>query len=152
MTKQDEHILFHTLGYNYNPQWYETRGDYRNFFGIYPSDEDSDYIRIKELVKDGFMEKGKNTPWGEEVYYVTDLGKEFVKNLWTKKKQENRPKKIGKRRYQAFLNHCDYFNGDFKEFLEWLQIPKKKNDGKYHDCSEIEEIIEIENFKKRYEI
>ena len=55
---------------------YTDKGGYRNWFGIYPREDDENYISIKFLVEKGYMIKSGNTEWGnEEVYSVTDIGK-----------------------------------------------------------------------------
>jgi hypothetical protein len=66
------------------------------------------------------MKKDGVTPWGTEVVYsVTDIGIEYVVNLWKKKKKENKPSR-SKRRYQAYLHWSDWSDATFKEFLDWL--------------------------------
>ena len=51
ITEKEERIMFHTLGYDYQPRWNDNKGGYRNWFGIYPREDDKDYISIKSLVK-----------------------------------------------------------------------------------------------------
>lgn len=136
ISKEEELIMFHTLGYNCKPIWNDNAGGYRNWFGIYPSQENPDYRAILSLVKKGYMKQESNTAWKEEVYSVTDKGKEYVVNLWQQRKMENKPKK-SKRRYQAYLSWSQYNLGTFMEFLYWLK-------------SEDDEQVEF--YKKRWEI
>ena len=51
ITEKEEKIMFHTLGYDYQPRWNDDKGGYRNWFGIYPSEDNGDYIAIKSLTK-----------------------------------------------------------------------------------------------------
>lgn len=146
LTENEEKILFHTLGYEYRPRWNDDKGGYRNWFGVYPSEDNGDYIAIKSLVEKGYMQKDGTTDWKEEVYSVTDIGKDYVVNLWLKKKKENKPSR-SKRRYQAYWDWSDcYANGTFKDFLHWLS-PKEKDKILYP-----EEVKIVEEFKKRWNI
>ena len=56
MTEKEERILFHTLGYDYEPRWNDDRGGYRNYFYTTGNSEDNDYIIIQSLVEKGYME------------------------------------------------------------------------------------------------
>jgi hypothetical protein len=49
ITEKEEKIMFHTLGYEYQPRWNDDRGGYRNWFGIYPS-EDNGIILLSNLL------------------------------------------------------------------------------------------------------
>ena len=51
LTKNEEQILFHTLGYDYEPRWNDDRGGYRNYFCTTGNSEDNDYILIQTLVE-----------------------------------------------------------------------------------------------------
>lgn len=145
ITEKEEKIMFHTLGYDYKPSWNDNRSEYRNWFGIYPSDDNPDYLLIKSLVEKGYMQKDGETPWKEEVYSVTNKGNAYVVDLWFKKKKENKPSR-SKRRYQAYLNWSEWHDGSFKEFLDWLKITE--NDELYYpkECEVIRE------YKKRWQI
>lgn len=146
LTENEEKILFHTLGYEYQPRWNDDKGGYRNWFGIYPSEDNGDYIAIKSLVEKGYMQKDGVTAWKEEVYSVTNKGNAYVVDLWYKKKKENKPSR-SKRRYQAYWDWSDcYANGTFKDFLHWLS-PKEKDKILYP-----EEVKIVEGFKKRWNI
>ena len=70
--------MFHTLGYDYQPNWNDDKGGYRNWFDIYPNEDNGDYKAIKSLVEKGYMQKDGTTDWKEEVYSVTDIGKNYV--------------------------------------------------------------------------
>jgi hypothetical protein len=144
ITEREEKVMFHTLGYEYKPNWNDDRGGYRNWFGIYPSEDNGDYKAIKSLVEKGYMQKDGTTDWNEEVYSVTDIGKNYVVDLWLKKKKENKPSR-SKRRYQAYLDWCDW-NVDvtFKDFLDWLKITKEKELFCEDECEVIRE------YKKRW--
>lgn len=147
ITEKEEKIMFHTLGYDYQPRWNDDKGGYRNWFATTANEEDSDYRTIKSLVEKGYMIKSGNTEWGnEEVYSVTDIGKDYVVDLWLKKKKENKPSR-SKRCYQAYLDWCDW-NVDvtFKDFLDWLKITEK--DELYYP----EECEVIREYKKRWQI
>lgn len=135
LSTNEEQILFHTLGFSYKPYWNEYRKETRNWFGIYPSQKNNDYLDILSLVNKGYMEQKSYTPYGEAIYSATSQGEEYVIKLWTQKKIENKPNK-NKRRYQAYLCWASYYEGTFKDFLYWL-----KNDS-----------IVINDFKKRWEI
>ncbi len=125
LRENEEKIMFHTLGYDYQPRWNDNKGGYRNWFGIYPREDDKDYIVIKSLVEKGYMQKDGDTPWKEEIFSVTEDGKEYVVDLWEKKKKENKPSR-SKRRYQAYLYWGEYISdGTFKDFLRWLKITKE---------------------------
>lgn len=140
MTEKEERIMFHTLGYDYQPRWNDNKGGYRNWFGIY-SREDS----IKSLVEKGYMQKDGTTDWNEEVYSVTDIGKDYVVDLWLKKKKQSKPSR-SKRRYQAYLDWCEWNDGSFKDFLDWLKITEK--DELYYP----EMVKVIKDYKKRWQI
>ena len=147
ITEKEERIMFHTLGYDYQPRWNDDKGSYRNWFATTANEEDLDYQTIKSLVEKGYMIKSGNTEWGNEwVYSVTDIGKDYVVDLWLKKKKENKPSR-SKRRYQAYLDWCDW-NVDvtFKDFLDWLKITEK--DELYYP----EECEVIREYKKRWQI
>lgn len=145
ITEKEEKVMFHTLGYEYKPRWNDDKGGYRNWFGIYPSEDNGDYVAIKSLVEKGYMQKDGVTDWKEEVYSVTDIGKDYVVDLWFKKKKENKPSR-SKRRYQAYLHWCDWNDGTFKEFLDWLKITEKKELFCEDECEVIRE------YKKRWQI
>lgn len=120
ISRKEEMIMFHTLGYSYEPRWNDNKGGYRNWFGTTANEDDGDYQAIKSLVEKGYMKKEGVTPWGTEVVYsVTDIGIEYVVNLWKKKKKENKPSR-SKRRYQAYLYWSDWSDVTFKDFLKWL--------------------------------
>lgn len=145
VTEKEEKIMFHTLGYEYQPRWNDDKGGYRNWLGIYPNEDDGDYKAIKSLVEKGYMQKDGTTDWKEEVYSVTDIGRNYVVDLWLKKKERNKPSR-SKRRYQAYLNWCDWNEGSFKDFLDWLKITDK--DELYY----LEECEVIREYKKRWQI
>ena len=67
ITEKEEKIMFHTLGYDYQPRWNDDRGGYRNWFVTTANKEDSDYQTIKSLVEKGYMQKDGTTDWNEEV-------------------------------------------------------------------------------------
>ena len=142
---KEEQILFHTLGYDYQPRWNDAKGGYRNWFGIYPNEDDKDYIAIKSLVEKGYMQKDGVTDWNEEIYSVTNKGNVYVVDLWYKKKKENKPSR-SKRRYQAYLDWLECFSGSFKDFLNWLKI----TDDDRIFCPK--EVKCVEEFKKRWGI
>lgn len=145
MTEQEEKIMFHTLGYDYKPRWNDDRGGYRNWFGIYPNESDNTYKTIKCLVERGYMQKDGTTGWNEEVYSVTNIGIDYVTDLWLKKKKESKPSR-SKRRYQAYLDWCDWNDGNFKNFLDWLKITEYKELYCEDECKVIRE------YKKRWQI
>lgn len=144
ITEKEERIMFHTLGYDYQPRWNDTVS-YRNWFGIYPSEDNEDYIAIKSLVKKGYMQKDEVTAWKEELYSVTNIGKNYVVDLWLKKKKQNKPS-TSKRRYQAYLNWSDWHGCSFKDFLAWLKITEKDEIYYPEECEVIKE------YKKRWQI
>ena len=145
ITEKEERIMFHTLGYDYQPRWNDDKGGYRNWFGIYPREDNKDYITIKSLVEKGYMQKDGVIAWGEEVYSVTNKGNTYVVDLWLKKKKQNKPSR-SKRRYQAYLDWCECNDGSFKDFLNWLKITEK--DELYYS----EEVEFIKDYKKRWQI
>lgn len=145
ITEKEERIMFHTLGYDYQPRWNDNKGGYRNWFGIYPSEYNKDYVAIKSLVEKGYMQKDGVSAWKEEVYSVTNKGNTYVVDLWLKKKKQNKPSR-SKRRYQAYLDWCEYNDGSFKDFLDWLKITEK--DELYY----LEECEVIREYKKRWQI
>jgi hypothetical protein len=145
ITEKEEKIMFHTLGYDYQPRWNGTRHESRNWFGIYPSEDNEDYAVIKNLVEKGYMQKGNVTPWKEEVYFVTDKGSTYVIDLWSRKKKEAKPSR-SKRRYQAYLEWCDWNDGSFMDFLRWLKITEKKELYCPEECEIIRE------YKRRWQI
>lgn len=145
ITEKEEKIMFHTLGYDYKPMWNDDKGGYRNWFGIYPNENDADYIAIKSLVEKGYMQKDGLTDWKEEVYSVTNKGNAYVVDLWFKKKKENKPSR-SKRRYQAYLSWSDWNDGSFKDFLDWLKITEKDELYYPKECEVIRE------YKKKWQI
>lgn len=146
LSEKEEQIMFHTLGYDYQPRWNDDKGGYRNWFVTTANKEDLDYQIIKSLVEKGYMIKSGNTEWGnEEVYSVTDIGKDYVVDLWYKKKKENKPSR-SKRRYQAYLDWCECYSGTFKDFLDWLKIT---DDDRLFYPKEVEI---VEEYKRRWNI
>ena len=147
LTKNEEQILFHTLGYDYEPRWNDDRGGYRNYFCTTGNCDDNNYIAIHKLVKDGYMEFAGKDSFGSNYKYfnVTQKGIDYVVDLWKKKKKENKPTR-SKRRYQAYRDWCDWNDGPFREFLSWLKITEDKR----LFCAE--EVGYIEEFKKRWNI
>lgn len=90
MTRAEEEIMFHTLGYDYNPRWNDNNGGYRNWFGTHSNT--TAYLIIQNLISKGYMQKDGESPWGkEEVFSVTNKGKDYVVDLWLKKKKANKP-------------------------------------------------------------
>ena len=145
LTKNEEQILFHTLGYSYEPYWNEKRREDRNFYGITPCESD-EYKSLLSLVERGWMVKCNSTPWGEDVFSVTEKGNIFVVTEWEKKKKENKPSR-SKRRYRAYFDWTEcYASGTFKDFLLWLS-PKEKDRILYP-----EEVKIVEEFKRRWNI
>ena len=51
-----------------------------------------------------------------------------------------------KRRYQAYLDWCDWNDGTFKDFLDWLKITDKDELYSPKECEVISE------YKKRWQI
>lgn len=144
LNKSEEHILFHTLGYDYEPRWNDNRGGYRNWFGT--TSNSVDYPVIQTLIEKGYMKKDGNSPWGnEEVFSVTEIGKDYVIDLWKKKKKKNKPSR-SKRRYQAYFDWLDCYNGSFGDFLKWL-IVKEEDEWLYP-----KEFKYVKEFKKKWEI
>ena len=143
LTQAEEKIMFHTLGYSFQPGWNETRTENRNWFGINPDTED--HLIIQKLVEKGYMRKSGNTPWGEEIFSVTDIGISYVTDLWLRKKKENKPNR-SKRRYQAFLAWTEGFSGNFKDFLDWLCVTEEMR------LYSPKEVDVIEDFKRRWNI
>ena len=145
ITEKEEKIMFHTLGYDYKPRWNDDKGGYRTCFGIYPNENDADYIAIKSLIEKGYMQKDGLTDWKEEVYSVTNKGSTYVVDLWFKKKKENKPSR-SKRRYQAYLSWSDWNDGSFKDFLDWLKITERDELYYPKECEAIRE------YKKKWQI
>ena len=147
MTKNEEQILFHSLGYDYEPRWNDDRGGYRNYFCTTGNSEDNDYITIQSLVEKGYMEFAGNDSFGGNYKYfsVTQKGIDYVVDLWKKKKKENKPTR-SKRRYQAYLDWSECNDCSFKDFLDWLTI--KEEDRTLYP----EEVRIVEEFKKRWNI
>lgn len=144
MDRDEEKILFHTLGYAYQPRWNEERKEDRNFYGITPCESD-EYKSLLSLVERGWMVKCNSTPWGEEVFSVTEKGNIFVVTEWEKKKKENKPTR-SKRRYQAYRDWEECYGGTFRDFLSWLKITEEMR----LFCPKEVEIVE--DFKKRWDI
>ena len=146
ITEKEARIMFHTLGYDYEPRWNDTKGGYRNWFATTANEEDSDFQAIKSLVEKGYMEESGKLEWGnEKVFSVTKIGQDYVVDLWLKKRKENKPSR-SKRRYQAYLDWCDWNDGSFKDFLGWLKITKEKELFCEDECYVIRE------YKKRWNI
>ena len=147
MTEKEEKILFHTLGYDYYPRWNDNRGGYRNYFCTTANCDDNDYITIQSLVKDGYMEFVSCDYFGSNYKYfrVTQMGIDYVVDLWKKKKKENKPTR-SKRRYQAYLDWEECYVGTFREFLGWLKITEDMR----LFCPKEVEIVE--EFKRRWNI
>ena len=147
LTKKEEQILFHTLGYDYEPRWNDDRGGYRNYFCTIGNSEDNDYITIQKLVRDGYMEyAGKDCFGGNYKYFsVTQKGIDYVVDLWKKKKKENKPTR-SKRRYQAYLDWTECYSGTFKDFLDWLKITEGMR------LFYPKEVEIVEEYKRRWNI
>lgn len=94
LTNKEEQILFHTLGYDYNPRWNDDRRGCRNYFCTSGKSDNNDYIIIQKLVKDGYMEFVGNDYFGGSLKYfrVTQKGIDYVVDIWLKKKKENKKK------------------------------------------------------------
>lgn len=146
LSEAEERLLFHALGYSYEPRWNEGRREERNWIGIPPSEDDPYYLTVKALVQKGYMTQGQNTPWGEEVYFATPVAEDYVVNLWEKKKKKNKPSR-SKRRYDAYSEWCDYYwQAPFRVYLEWLQLKEDNLDwpeGEYE---------RVKYFKSKWEI
>lgn len=141
LTTVEEKILFHTLGYDYEPRWNDNNGGYRNFFAT----TDSNDIKIIEsLIDKGYMQRNKDV-FNEQVFSVKDKGIVYVIDLWGKKKKQNKPTR-SKRRYQAYLDWTDCYSGNFKDFLDWLKITER--DELFYP----KEVAIIRDFKRRWSI
>lgn len=145
VTEREEKVMFHALGYEYQPRWNDDKGGYRNWFGIYPNENDADYIAIKSLLEKGYMRKDGTTAWNEELYSVIEKGRAYVVDLWCKKKKKGKPSR-GKRRYQAYLDWGEWNEGSFKDFLDWLKITEKDELYCPDECEVVRE------YKKRWQI
>lgn len=144
--------MFHTLGYDFNPRWNDTRGGFRNHFCTH--ENTSDYPIIQGLIKKGYMVDNGCEPGfigGGNYYSCTDKAKSVVVDLWQQKKKENKPSR-GKRRYQAYLSISDWFDGGFGEFLKWVTITKQDLDRAEYDYEFAKDIKRIQNFKKEWNI
>lgn len=73
LTKEQHHILRHSLGLNYG------RKEYRNHFVT--GEGSTDYPDCLALVKMGLMTKGRSSPitGGYDVFFVTDTGKKIAR-------------------------------------------------------------------------
>lgn len=139
LTEKELDYMFHSLGYDFNPKWYDNRGGYRNHFAT--SSEDP---IISSLVEKGFMYFIQKQ-FEMSFYGVTEKGIELVKKLWEEKKKKNKPSR-SKRRYDAYLDWTDIYNGTFKDFLNWLKITPEMRVLYPEECEM------IEDFKKRWGI
>lgn len=88
ITEKEEKVMFHTLGYEYQPRWNDDKGGYRNWFGIYPSEDNGDYIAIKSLVEKGYMQKDGVTAWKEETVTTKELVRRVIE--WQNKNRNKR--------------------------------------------------------------
>ena len=145
ITQKEEKIMFHTLGYDYQPRWNDDKGGYRNWFGTYPNTVD--YPVIQSLIEKGYMQKDGITQWGnEEVFSVTDKGISYVTDLWKQKKKDNKPSR-SKRRYEAYFDWLECIaDGNFKDYLMWLKIDKEE------ELYFPEKYAPVREFKKRWDI
>ena len=118
MTTEEEQILFHTLGYEYNPCWRTSRREIRNdYYGA------KDDPQIQKLVADGYMEYMSDGWVADHAYYrLTDKGISFVEEEYNKKKALAKKPTRSQRRYLAYLDISDagYFDNDFPGFLKWI--------------------------------
>lgn len=147
LNEKELKLMFHTLGYDFTPRWNDERGGFRNHF--YTHENTSDYLIIKGLIDKGYMiDNGVSGFGGDGRYYsCTNKANSVVVDLWLKKKKENKPSR-GKRRYQAYFDWCDTFDGTFKDFLDWLSPREMK---KYPSLYE-KELKILKDFKRRWDI
>lgn len=120
MSEQELKLLFHTLGYNFYPDWDTEEGGYRNYFAIGKNSQA--YPVLCSLVNKGYMKKTVDS--NELVYFcAASKGIELVKCEFMKKRQKAQipfqNKSRSKRRYQAYLEYGDGFNS-FLDFLYFL--------------------------------
>ena len=143
MTKNQEQILFHSLGYEYTPQWNTKAGGYRNYYAT--GKECSDYNEIQQLVKEGYMEYNgsMNT---SEYFTVTKKGVDFVESEFYRKRDNVKPPTRSQRRYQAYWDWAECYGGTFREFLGWLKITEDMRLFLPHEVKIIEE------FKHKWKI
>lgn len=132
LTEQELRILFHALGYSFEPRWFEGQKEpYRNAYVISAKVHDDTIF--------GLTEKGYLYPLRElcemRSFAVTEKGIELVKKLFEEKKQKIKPKKKSTRRYEAYCWNREAF-GDFRKFLFALK----------------EDSEEVRNFKKKWDI
>jgi len=110
------HILQHSLGVDE----YGEGNQYRNHFVT--GEGSNDWESCNELVELGMMtvNRNHNLSGGDDCFFVTDAGKNFV--------LENSPKKPkisrSKQRYTRFLEYGDGFDS-FIEFCKWDAEPER---------------------------
>lgn len=142
MTELEEDYLFHTLGYDSKPSWNSKRRENRNFFGTSSNDE-----TINSLVENGYM-KVCDKHFQETIYCATDKGVEYVERRFKEKVESAKKPTRSQRRYQAYFDWCDTFDGTFKDFLDWLSLKGMKE---YPSLFE-KELKIIKDFKRRWNI
>ena len=118
MSKEETHILLHTLGLSH-VQWYEKNkidNPYRNNF--YTSKDTTDYPCIITLIEKELM-ADSGTGWDKNstYFYATDLGiLEAQKIARTIIKNDLKQLTRSKKRYQLYL-HCEIN----ETFIDWLK-------------------------------
>lgn len=126
MTKEERHILLHTLGMS-SIRWYETdkiKKPYRNRF--YTSEKTTDYPVIKSLInKDLMQDSGQGI--GEEddcrYFFATNKGIKLAKKIAF----ESIPKlSRSKKRYQLYLHmESDESFGEWLKNSDWDRCRRK---------------------------
>jgi len=108
LTKNQEGILLHTLGYDYAPV------PFRNYFNAEPGHDDM--LDILSLVSLGLMHVSGSINKPGDMFSCTPLGKTLAANLY----EEKRPKLTSsQKRYMIFRKIADvYPDLTFGEFLK----------------------------------
>ena len=122
LSEKEEKILFHTLGYDYNPDWDTRNGGYRNYFASSGKADDGDYQTCRSLCRKKMM-RSNGRQYEHEYFSVTEEGEEYVKNLFeAKKKAAWKRTTRSRRRYQCYCRMSECF-ASFRDFLLWLSSP-----------------------------
>lgn len=131
LTKQEEDILLHTLGWS-NLRYYEKHKleekPSRNYF--YTDENSDDYKRIKHLVDLNLMVKSSKTWDNKEFYFhVTKEGIDHAYYICRNRIDNNKPNTRSKRRYQAYLH-----SESDESFIDWLRNKYWDDYRKRYNC------------------
>jgi hypothetical protein len=135
LSKEEEHILLHSLGWS-NLRWYErdkiNQEPYRNYF--YTSRNTVDYPFIISLIEKGLMFASEKTweenPNDDSSYYFccTEKGIDLTYSIARNQIEKSKPTR-SKRRYECYLH-----SESDASFIDWLRSKYWNDYRKRYGC------------------